>query len=288
MNKVKINLFDFLRSCVQFLKILIVFSIMLFIFYWIQNLTGITWKWFKPLLAFFDLFTDIGERISSGSIMLFNAVFEFKHFIALLIFIMLYAITHFVFICINTLEELYGGGVRFVKKVEEKNFNKKLEIQNIQEQKKIKRYQIYIEASVKPKFAHREYNINMEEQNHILIKHLIEKLGQCPEKYENGYLFTFESFTQIDDNLDVFLKLFESKAPINYIVCVQIIGINARQESSQLKTLIGLKNINKITTLADTAYRYNFNDICRYETSQLGVFQKENGTFEVHQFIVKN
>ena len=46
--------------------------------------------------------------------------------------------------------------------------------------------------------------------------------------------------------------------------------------------------MNKITTLANTVYRYNFNENQRYETSQVGLFQKGNDCFEVHEFKCKN
>ena len=288
MNKKRFNLFDFSRSCLQFVKIIIVFSMMMLLLYWIQNLTKIFWDWFKPMSGFYDFLLDIANSISSGSIMLFDATFEFKYAIALLILGLLFVVVQMMIIGVYKLEDLYGDSVRFLKKIEENNFNRKLEIQNVNEQKKIKRYQIYIETLVKPKFAHREYNVNLEEQNKILIKHLLEKTGQCPQKYENGFLFSFNSFEQIDLMLDIFTKLFESKAPIDYIICVQVIGLNARNENAQLKTLIGLKNVNKITTMADTVYRYSFNQLNNYEVSQMGVFQKEGGTYEVHQFVPKN
>ena len=89
MNKKKFNLFDFLRSCLQFVKIIIVFSIMMLLLYWIQNLTKIFWAWFKPMSGFYDFLLDFANSISSGSIMIFDATFEFKYAIALLILILM-------------------------------------------------------------------------------------------------------------------------------------------------------------------------------------------------------
>ena len=130
---------------------------------------------------------------------------------------------------------------------------------------------------------------DMNEQNQIMNKFLIEKTGISPQKCEEGgFIYTFESFEHIDEVLDVFSKLPESKAPIDYIICVQVLGADFRQEVLQLKELISLKMLNKITTLSDTAYRYSFNKNQKYSLSQLGVFQKPNGTFEVHQFVRKN
>ena len=163
-----------------------------------------------------------------------------------------------------------------------------MEIKNTTEQQRIKRYQIYVETTVKPKYAHKEFNVNMDEQNQLMNKFLIGKTGVCPQKFENGYLYTFESFSQIDKILDVFGSLLKSKAPIDYLICVQILGVDAKTEMKQLRNLIALKFLNKITTLSDTVFRYGFNIICNYETSQLGVFQREDGTYEVHQFVKKD
>ena len=49
--------------------------------------------------------------------------------------------------------------------------------------------------------------------------------------------------------------------------------------------LIELKTLNKITTMADTVYRYKYNSVCRYETTQVGLYQKEDINFEVYEFI---
>ena len=37
--------------------------------------------------------------------------------------------------------------------------------------------------------------------------------------------------------------------------------------------------------LSNVVYRYKFVDNPKYETSQLGLFQKGDDTFEVHEFI---
>ena len=70
MNKKKFNLLDIVRSCLHFVKIIIVFSMMMLLLYWIQNLTKIFWDWFKPLTSFYDFLLDVANSISSGSIML--------------------------------------------------------------------------------------------------------------------------------------------------------------------------------------------------------------------------
>ncbi len=287
MHKTILNFFGFLKSCIQFIKILIVFSVLMLLLYWIQNLTGDSWAWTAFMNRFLDFFLDIGKFVWPGHIMLFAAVFEFKYLVAMIIFGGLYALAHFGYIGLCTLEEVYCKGRQAVRKKEEDLFNADLERRNIAEQKKIKRYQIFISTFVKQNLAFRGYNINIEEQNQILMKHLRTKTGLCPDKFEDGFVFTFDSFENIDEVLDIFAKLPESEAPIDYVTCVQIIGTNTVKETEQLKVLISLKILNKITMLSDTAYRYGFNKNCQYNTVQVGLFQKNNNTFEVHEFVKK-
>ncbi len=288
MNKVMLKIFEFLKNSSHFVKIISVFLMLMLLLYWIQNLADYSWTWLNFFAPFFDFLLDIGGYISNGSINLFAAVFEFKYLVVLLILGALYALGHFAEIASNTIEEAYGEGQKIVRKIEEDMYNKSLEVQHSNEQTKIKRYQVYVQTSVKPKYAHKEYNVNLDEQNQLMNKFLIGKTSVCPQKYEKGFLYTFESFAKIDSILDVFEKLPKSKAPIDYLICVQILGNDTKKEMAQLKKLIDLKFLNKIVAFSDTVYRYTFNRDQGYETSQLGIFQIENDTYEVHQFIKKD
>ena len=59
------------------------------------------------------------------------------------------------------------------------------------------------------------------------------------------------------------------------------------KEMEQLKTLIELRTLNRISTFADTAFRYNYNEISRYDVIQAGVFQHNKSSFELHEFVKK-
>lgn len=288
MQKFVLKLFGFFKSCTQFIKILIVFLVLMLILYWIQDLTGGNWAWMSFISPVLDFLLDVGKAVWPGHMMLFAAVFEFKYLVALIVLGGLYALAHFGYIGLTALEDWFNDSCRFVRKIQEDQFNKSMEKKCISEQKKLKRYQIYVEAQVKPKFAHREYNINMDEQNQIMLKYLIDKTNTCPDKFENGYLFTFNSFSDIDDVLDIFVKLFSSTAPLDYIVCVQILSDNTINDKKQMKSLIDLRTLNKITSLADTAFRYSFNDVCRYNVNIAGYFQHDKDTFELHEYVKKD
>lgn len=288
MHKVMLKFFEFLKNSSQFIKIIAVFLMLMLLLYWTQNLANYSWTWLNFIAPLFDFLLDIGDNIWSGSINLFAAVFEFKYLIVFIMLGALYALGNLAEITSQGAEDAYGEGRRLVRKMEENRYNKSLENQQTLEQTKIKRYQIYVGTSIKPKFAHKEYNVNLEEQNQLMNKFIIGKTGICPQKYENGFLYTFESFAKIDSILDVFEKLPKSKAPIDYLICVQILGNDAKKEMEQLKNLIDLKFLNKIVSFSDTVYRYTFNRDQGYETSQLGLFQRENDTCEIHQFIKKD
>jgi hypothetical protein len=138
-------------------------------------------------------------------------------------------------------------------------------------------------------------------KNHWHGEHLISSLVMCGVFFlillcnvmtiylvdDYAYMYSFADRTRIDNVLDIFMKLPESKAPLDYIICVQIIGQDNRREIEQLKTLIELKTLNKISTFADTVYRYSYNEISRYEAIQAGVFQHKDSFFELHEFVKK-
>lgn len=284
MNKFILEMFGFIRSALHFCKIIVVFSILMLLMIWVQDLTGQSWGWTNFIEPFIDMFILAGATISSKSITLFDATFEFKYFWALILFVILYVISHVLIIVLDYLKEIYGEGRKIVKKMQEDYFNRSLERQNTNEQEKIKRYQIFVSTSIKKKFSHKECNVNLEEQNIIMNKFLISKTGINPTKFSDGFLYSFNDFNHIDEVLEYFFRLIKSDAPLDYIICVQIISENAAKEMEQLSQLINLKMVNKITTLSDTVWRYKFNKSHRYSTVQLGLFQHGKDTFEVHQF----
>ena len=288
MHKFTLFIFNFFKNSIQFFKILLIFNLMMLILYWIQNLTGIFWNWSRFMNPLLDFYLEIGNYVCPGKFEIFDTVFEYKYFIASLILMIVYYLAHLSYIILQKFEELYLDGRRAVNKIQENCYNISMEKQQIKEQEKIRMYQIYISLIKKTTVAFREQQVDLEEQNKILIKHLINKTNIQPQNFEDGFLFTFNNFSDIDEILDIFSKLPESKAPVDYIICLQIINTDPKNEIKQLKALINLKIINKIITMSDTAYRYTFNKECKYELSQLGIYQKEGGTYEVQEFIRKN
>ena len=284
MHKNILNLFNFLKSAAQFIKIVIVFFILLHLLFWIQNLTGNPIGFLKPFIPILSSFLFIGTSCSKESIDLLGAKFEFSYIIALFAYLVLYLIDHLAYRGLEIAEEAYNIGYRKAREAEENAFNKKLAKDQSAEQRALKRYNIFVSTSIKPKFSHQEQKVNLEEQNKIMNKFLIEKTGVSPISYNGGFLYSFENFSAVDNNLQYFFKLLKSSSPLDYVICIQILGKDLVKEDKQLKELISLKFVNKVSACSDTVYRYRFNTSHRYETSLLGLFQKDGETFEVHEF----
>ena len=279
MHKFILNIFVFLRSLLHFFKILFVFSILMLLFYWVENLTSANWTWLDFIKPFLNFVLQISNKINSGSIDLLGALFEFKFGIALSIFVFFFYLMNLFIFFVNLFEDIYKKTYSLCKKTEEnilnENLQKKVEI----EEKKIKKYSIFITTTLKKKFSHKELNINIEEQNNQMNKFIIEKLAVVPQKYENGFLYSFYDFDKIDSVLDIMFRILNSNSPLDYSICIQV-----DNNIAKLKKLMDLKYFGKIIMLAETSYRYRYNKTHRYQTSQIGIFQDGNKTIEVHEF----
>ena len=282
MHETILKAFSFFKNLTQFMKIVVVFCILMLLLYWTSNLAGFNWNWLGFITPLLDAFINVGKAISSGSIKLCGADFEFKYFMALILFLVLYLISHFSFIVICTLEEIYNNGRNLAKKFEEDRFNAELEKKNTLEQKKIKHFSIYIEPVIKNTINNKLVKIDLEEQARIMNKFLIDKTNVAPRRFEQGFVYNFSPFDDVDKTLDVFYSLFQNESPVDYIICLQVIDSGA--EIEHLRHLLGLKFVGKIVAWSDTVYRYTFNKDCKYETTQLGLFQRGDNTFEAHEF----
>lgn len=277
--------FGFLKSCVDFVKIVVLFCVMMLLLQWIEHLTGANWAWMNFIRPVLNFFLAIGESFSDSSVHLFNTVVEYKYGIAIIILFLLYFVANWADSFVDTLEDTGETVKRTINKNIENAYNKKLVEENTHHQKKINKYRILVITNLKKEFARPELNYNIDEQNIIMNKFLIEKTGISPERYEGGFLYKFGDFEQIDNVLKTFFKLTKSESPLDFVICVQVFGENINEETENLKKLASLQIKNKICMMSDTAYRYKYNAVHRYPVSQVGLFQKDNGTIEVHEFI---
>ena len=279
MHDFIVGCFKFVRSFWQFMKIIIVFCILMLLFMWVEHLTAADWNWLNFIRGFLEGLVKVGDSIYSSSFDLFGAVFEFKYFNALVILIVMFYLMNLFIIITNKVEDIYDDSWRTYKKAEETILNRTLHEDIKREEKKINKYMVLIHTALKKKFSHRELNINIDEQNILMNKFLIQKTGIQPMNYDGGFLYQFNSFNEIDSVLETLFKVIHSNAPLDYSICIQ-----AGEDLTQLKKLADLKHFEKIIIAADTAYRYRFNTSHRYSASQIGIFQDGDKTLEVHEF----
>ena len=280
------RIFGFLKSCIHLIKILIMFSVLMMILYWIADLKSTSWDWMNFIKPVLEFFLNIGALISDKSIDFSVCVFKFKFPIALVIMLILTFVADFINDTIlEKFEDKCNEANRTIKQISENAYNDKLNKQNTDIQKKITKYQILVLTSLKKKFSHEELGYNIDEQNKIMNNFLMEKTNVSPSLFEGGFLYEFDSFEEIDKVLEIFFRLIKSNSPLDYVICVQIKDKNPEKENSQLQQLASLRFENKIAMLSDTAFRYKYNSAHRYGTSQLGLFQKGNGTIEAHEFV---
>lgn len=287
MNKLILEFFKKLKMFVEFLKIVVVFTIMLFFLFWAETLIGTSWSFLNFIRPTFVNLVGYGEGINNGSMMLFAAVFKYSYMIAFIILLCFYGIFHLCYKAVCVLQNLYEEGHKQVKKLSEATLNNELSITQVSEQKKMQRYAIYI--AILPKVT-RQFHVktlDLNEQAKEMNKFLIDKTGVMPEKFEDGFYYEFERFDTIDSSLDAFCHVLNSEAPVDYRVCCILYEKDKYTAKVALKKLIELNLLNKIAMFSNTAYRYGFIEKPRYETIQIGLYQKEGDTFEIHEFVKK-
>lgn len=284
MHSLIIKMFDFLKNSIKFLKIVILFCILMLLLYWTQNLINTHWEFLDFITPILSSFVNVGEQISKNSIKLFYATFEFKYAIAGLLMGLVYGFVHLLYVITEKAEETYCDTRRLIKKMEENRFNSSMKNTLKNQQIKIQSYYVYISANIKSNFSNNNFNIDLDKEKKDMARFITEKTAVFPQKFEEGFLYRYDSFDNIDLVLDCLLKVVNSQAPLDYIVCVQTISNSFKDELEDLKTLKNLNIQNKIICLAETKYRYEFNKSQKHTTEQVGLFNDKNKTFEVHEF----
>ena len=282
MHEFNLKVFGAFKNLFQFLKIVDLFLIMLFLLYWTEHLLHANWGWMQVFRPLFEYLVSMGQAFNDGSLMLFAAVFEFKFFIAFVILLLIYGFIHLDYLFVGLLEKVYIAQHNMIKKIEEEKLNKNFAKIQTNEQLKLQRYFVYI--GIEPKKESLS-PINKEEQEKQMNKFLIGKTGVSPEKFDDGFLYNFTRFDYIDHVLDALFKVLNSEAPLDYQVIIMMHEDDLEKETERLRKLINLKFMNKISALSNVAYRYKFVKPPHYKTSLLGIFQGVNGGFEVHEFV---
>ena len=285
MHKFLLRTFIKSKNFVQFLKVFDVFLIMMLLLHWVEHLLNSKWGWMGFIRPLLDVFVSLGAMINDSSVDFFGAVFEFKFFFAAILLLFLYFLIHLDYILVCFFENAYLAGREKVHRIQEVILNKSLERDQVSQQKKLQSYIVYISGALKNDSVTKMSNINLDEQINLMNKFLIEKTGINPEKFDNGFIYRFFRFDNIDASLEIFFKVLHSKAPLNYQICVVLEENDKTMQNERLRNIVNLGFWGKITMLSNVAYRYTFTENQKYATSQLGIFQKGNGTIEVHEFV---
>ena len=287
MKNFILKMFDFLKNSVKFLEIVIIFFTMLIILYWIQHLIGTEWVWLSFFYPILDSIIFVVEYLTPDSLFNTENYVQYKYIASLLLLAVIYFSNRYILITVEMLENIYINVTSKVKKIREDKFNNDLIKNQKNEQNLIKKYVVYVSSSVNDKKSYGQ-EVSLDEQNKIMNKFLIEKTSVLPEVFEDGFLYKFNDFESIDNILDVFSKLLQSNSPLDYLIVVHAYKSDFNSEIENLKKLIALKLVNKMYLSSETSYRYGFNKNKKYETSQLGIFQKDDVTIEVLNFVEKD
>lgn len=279
MHKLVKWFFKNLNNIGQTLSLICSFLIMTDILYWLENILKAQWNWLNFIKPILDVILDFSNNIFPFSFSAFGTVFDIKFVTATVVLLLLMLVFRFFIEGIGNLENMYDEVHFSHKKNVEKNFNKQLINTVITEEKKVSEYMVLIKTRLKKKYNHKEININMLEQNNLMNKFISEKTNNVHEAFEDGFLYRFGDFNKIDNVIEVLFKVLNSTSPLDYLICIQ-----AGNDTTKLSRLADLQYFGKIVFCADTLLRYKCNNFHRYGTKVVGIFQKDYGTIEVHEF----
>lgn len=286
MHNIILEIFTFLKNFIYFIKVLAVFLMMTLILYWVNNTANFNWSWLDIISPTLDTTLALGHKICPISFEVWGTTFELKYVSALFLLLAAALLTELLSVGVDAIKNIYLSSRFLLRRNEEKIVNEGLKNDMIRRQKSMTKYFVVINTYEKERSVYQQQtNIDMNEQNNIMNKFIIEKTDVQPKHFEGGFLYEFNNFEKIDQVLETLFKVVNSKAPINYTVCIQIGTGTPRIDKDLLKTLIKLKYLGKIYMGSDTTYRYSYNSHRHYETSQIGLYQDgERGTMEVHEF----
>ena len=266
----------------KFLRVLCLLLIMLISLYWVQNIIEASWWWMMPIAPLLDCILDFVNSIYSFSFELFGKTFDMKYFNAVILIVILISGLKFINIIVEKMHEMYEDAHLMYKKTHEKIFNNNLENAVRTEEKQINDYMVYIQTRVSKKHLNKITSVDINEETSKIIKFINEKTKTISMKNWEGHLYLFKNIEHIDDVLEVLFRVLKSPAPIDYMICVQ-----AGSDAQKLKQLVDLEEWGKIIMSADTLCRYEFNNVKMYKTTSVGIFQREENTLEVHEFVEK-
>ena len=284
MHKLILWIFENLNNIGQTLSLICSFFVIATLLCWLEILVNAQWNWLNFIKPIVEIVTGFTESIIPFSITAFGTVFDGKYITAIIILLFLTFIFRVLIEALMNLKESYNDMHFAHKKHVERTFNKNLINKVVSKETKVSKYMILINTRLQKKFTHKECHFDLHEQNDLMNKFIMQKTNTNFEIMDNGFLYQFEDFNNIDNILDVLFKMKKSSSPLEYSICIQV-----GSEKNQLKKLADLQYFGKIIFCADTLLRYKCNKSHRYGTQNVGVFQlndinETTETIEVHEF----
>ncbi len=279
MNKIILGLFRILYNIVNIFILLCSFTIIMMTCYWIENIVNANWIWLNVFKSALNQIIDFTNNIIPFAGNVFGRAFDSKILVSSILLILLILVSKYFLNVLQDIKSSYENLHVTYKLNAEKNLNKKLAKNISKEQEKISKYMVLINTKIKKKFSHEELNINIDEQNKIMNDYIFSKINTQYQNFNGGFLYYFDDFNKIDDVLTILFKIIKSSAPLDYAICIQI-----ENDLDKIKKLADLENFGKIIMSSDTVLRYKHNKAHRFGTSCVGVYQKDEGTFEIHEF----
>ena len=279
MNKLVLFILSTIKNIVNFTSIVFAFLGAVISLNWIETIINAHWNWLNSIRPIINIIIDFSNKILPLSFNAFDSKFDVKYITSIILVLIV------IFLCrkfLGFLEDLtvdYHNLHIRVKKYNENNYNKNLIKDFNNKEKTVRNYMILINTQWKKSYFKKE-NDSMGEQNNLMNDFIFNQTGIKHSVFNNGFLYQFDNLEKIDDVLDVMFKIIHSNAPLDYSISVQS-GDNLQI----IKKLSDLKEFNKIIMTAETLYRYNLNKNKRYQTQNVGVFQYENLTLEIHEFV---
>jgi len=285
MNKIHefiMDVFNGLINAEKSLRIVCVFFMMMLSLYWIQNLIGTTWNWMAFIAPSLDWILEASNDILPFSFDFGGKAFEAKYFCAAIIIFVIILILKLISLIIEFARDFYEEMYFKYKKAKEDLFNESLKTLLELKERKTKNYALYIQTGLSKKYLQKSMMIDIHEQNHLMNNFIEERTKVTGTEYKQGFLYKFNNFDKIDNVIDILYRIINSPAPLRYMICIQ-----AGDNMEQLDKLISLQEWGRIVIAADTLYRYMCNEVHRYPTKPLGIFQKdeEPNTLELHEII---
>lgn len=263
----------------NFLNLVCAFFILALSLYWIETAIQTKWTWLnfiRPVLNnIIDLSKDILPLPLHDLVEKFNSGF----IVSITLILVLMVLIKYIFEKADLLQIHYENMHISHKISAEKAFNKKLANNISREQEKISKYMVLINTKIKKNFSHEELNINIDEQNKLMNDFIFSKTEIKYQNYNGGFLYYFDDFNQIDNIITILFKLIKSSAPLDYNISIQV-----ENDLDKIKKLADLENFGKIIMGADTVLRYKHNKAHKFGTSCIGIYQKDESTFEIHEF----